>query len=179
MPESSPGDGIGERDRPLRVADLAKIARERSLAELKTWLGDPLALLVGPLPGASQWSGLTRNSTPAARFVSASGFVDHVVVRIPRLSRPVSLGRSVDVDVVIDDDSISKKHASIEALAGERFRVRDLGSRNGTIARGAIIPAGASVTVGPGDVLQLGSASLKLYVCERLYRTLRLLVLEQ
>src|SRR5262249_54883560 len=42
----------------------------------------------------------------------------------------VILGRSKIVDIVIDHASISRRHA--ELSVGNPFRLRDLGSRNGT-----------------------------------------------
>ena len=42
-----------------------------------------------------------------------------------------SIGRSGDNDVVLDDVTVSRKHANIRR-AGERFELIDLGSLNGT-----------------------------------------------
>ncbi len=42
-----------------------------------------------------------------------------------------TIGRSADNDIVIPDDSVSRRHAEIECQAG-RVSIKDLGSKNGT-----------------------------------------------
>ena len=65
----------------------------------------------------------------------------------------VSIGRGVENDIVLEDPSISRRHASIEA--GRRAVVRDLGSRNGVrvnghATRGAQeFEAGDEIGIGP------------------------------
>lgn len=44
-------------------------------------------------------------------------------------------GRHPDVDIFLDDVTVSRRHAEF-ARAGSRFRVRDLGSLNGTYVDG-------------------------------------------
>ena len=43
-----------------------------------------------------------------------------------------SIGRGMDCDLRVDDDSISRKHAEIMALPNDKYLLRDLGSTNGT-----------------------------------------------
>ena len=45
------------------------------------------------------------------------------------------LGRALDNDVVINHASVSRHHAAIEGN-GDGYRVRDLGSQNGTYVDG-------------------------------------------
>lgn len=49
---------------------------------------------------------------------------------IPLNDGPLVIGRSDDADIVIDEPSVSQKHATI-ILRDEELHVRDLGSRNG------------------------------------------------
>jgi hypothetical protein len=57
---------------------------------------------------------------------------------------PVSIGRAAGNDVRLDNDNISRLHASI-ALDGQRIRLTD-SSMNGTFFRGQRIPQGQAVT---------------------------------
>jgi hypothetical protein len=51
---------------------------------------------------------------------------------------PVSLGRSGDNDIALDDRRISRHHATLE-LASGRWTLTDLGSTNGTAVNGRLI----------------------------------------
>jgi len=51
---------------------------------------------------------------------------------------PVSVGRSSDNDIAIDDRRVSRHHAEL-AQTGGRWNLRDLGSTNGTALNGRII----------------------------------------
>jgi pSer/pThr/pTyr-binding forkhead associated (FHA) protein len=50
----------------------------------------------------------------------------------------VTVGRAPDNMVVIDDPSVSSRHAQVE-LTGETYRIKDLGSTNGTRVNGTPI----------------------------------------
>jgi len=63
-----------------------------------------------------------------------------------------SIGRSGDNDVVLDDMTVSRKHANIRR-AGERFELIDLGSLNGTYVNNNSI---ARATLTSGDEIQFG-----------------------
>jgi hypothetical protein len=68
------------------------------------------------------------------------------------------LGRAGDNAIVLDDDRISSHHAHILAGVGG-FRLRDLGSTNGTLVRGEKI---TETTIYAGEEFVLGSTRLKL-----------------
>ena len=63
-----------------------------------------------------------------------------------------SIGRSGDNDVLLDDVTVSRKHANIRR-AGERFELIDLGSLNGTYVNNNSI---ARATLTSGDEIQFG-----------------------
>lgn len=48
-------------------------------------------------------------------------------------SRRFTLGRATTCDIPIADDSVSRVHAEILIVDGDRMLVRDLGSQNGTV----------------------------------------------
>ncbi|HMP78159.1 MAG TPA: SpoIIE family protein phosphatase [Pirellulaceae bacterium] len=53
-------------------------------------------------------------------------------------SQPLVIGRSPNCDIVIDDPSVSRRHAEVYEQHGQ-FYVRDLSSRNGTLVNGTEI----------------------------------------
>jgi DNA-binding NtrC family response regulator len=71
----------------------------------------------------------------------------------------VVLGRDPVCDVVLDDPSISRRHARVRC-AGESLVVEDLGSRNGVFVRGNRV-ACASV-IDPATVLRIGRGLFSL-----------------
>ncbi|MFT3767771.1 MAG: FHA domain-containing protein [Minicystis sp.] len=83
-----------------------------------------------------------------------------------RSGRPITLaarslvGRSSACPVRVDDARASGEHARI-AWRGERWEVRDLGSRNGTFLRGARIARGGAETITAGDELAFGSPTAR------------------
>ena len=62
-------------------------------------------------------------------------------------SRPLVVGRSPDVDIVINDHNVSRRHAEFWRTS-EGVAVRDLGSTNGTFVNGHRIEA---VSLSPRD----------------------------
>ena len=73
---------------------------------------------------------------------------------------PQILGRDRHCDVWIPwDNSVSRRHAEIEVTERELI-LRDLGSLNGTFARGARVEG--EVTLHPGDSIRLGHTELTL-----------------
>lgn len=66
----------------------------------------------------------------------------------------VSLGRSTDADLCIDDPAVSKLHLHFRC-EGNTMTVSDAGSQNGTQLNGARLEPGAQVPLCPGDVLDI------------------------
>jgi sigma-B regulation protein RsbU (phosphoserine phosphatase) len=71
-----------------------------------------------------------------------------------------TIGRHQELDLVIEDMSISRRHAQIEILEPETIILTDLGSHNGTTVNGYRISKPTSVK--PGDIITLGRVDLKL-----------------
>ena len=69
----------------------------------------------------------------------------------------LSIGRDIDTDISIDDDSVSRKHCEIRRH-GTRWLVQDLNSTNGTYVGG--VPIGR-VILHDGDLLKVGSTIFK------------------
>ena len=76
-------------------------------------------------------------------------------LRYPLGPNPVVIGRVGTCAVHDPDLSVSLTHARIEQLPDGRFRVTDLGSRNGTFVNHVRVD---STVLGDGDYLRVGSA---------------------
>ncbi len=72
----------------------------------------------------------------------------------------VILGRGPNVDLAFDDSSMSRQHAALE-FVDQQFRVRDLGSTNGTFLNGKPVQVGE---LQHGDRLEIGSLELQLII---------------
>ena len=68
----------------------------------------------------------------------------------------LTLGRSRDCDVVIDDPNVSRRHAEVRRQ-GEAWVVHDLGSTNGIKVNGRRVE---EAPLSPGDEIGLGLANL-------------------
>src|SRR5262249_4391352 len=62
----------------------------------------------------------------------------------------IVVGRLPGVDVQLDDDSVSRRHAELE-LTPRGVRLKDLNSANGTAVNG--MPVEGSVTLQSGDII--------------------------
>jgi hypothetical protein len=70
----------------------------------------------------------------------------------------IVLGRSSGCQLVLSDDTVSRRHAELRLVDG-RWYLRDLGSSNGTWLNGRRV---VEVEVVPGDEVQLGACRLRL-----------------
>jgi hypothetical protein len=77
-------------------------------------------------------------------------------------ARPVVLGRSEKADIVIPDDSVSKKHCAFEAKAGG-MTVTDLGSTNGTSLNDVALEPNKPYEIKSGESLTTGHFSFTYY----------------
>ena len=84
--------------------------------------------------------------------------------RIELEGKTISVGRAPGNTVVVDDDRASRKHCIIEPENGQ-FRLRDLGSRNGTRVNGVRLLDEAEVS--PGDRVSFGDARFRLAEASR------------
>ncbi|MBW1870724.1 MAG: FHA domain-containing protein, partial [Deltaproteobacteria bacterium] len=69
----------------------------------------------------------------------------------------ITIGRTMDNDVVIPDPGISRQHMSIRDKGGA-YIVKDLGSSNGTKLNGKKV---GEEVLRPGDVIMMGTVQVR------------------
>jgi hypothetical protein len=74
------------------------------------------------------------------------------------MDREIVVGRSSDLDMVLVEDMVSRKHAKISA-AGDQIVIQDLGSTNGTFVNGEKIK---KARLKEGDRILIGTSIIKL-----------------
>jgi hypothetical protein len=74
------------------------------------------------------------------------------------MEREIIIGRSSDLDMVLVEDMVSRKHAKI-ATAGQQIVIQDLGSTNGTFVNGEKVK---KVRLKEGDRILIGTSIIKL-----------------
>jgi pSer/pThr/pTyr-binding forkhead associated (FHA) protein len=115
---------------------------------------------------------LSVNGSPPLRE-----FLDHYTARVMLVSGPgagasftidrerVLVGRGPGVDHAFADPAMSRQHAAIE-FCGTGFRIRDLGSTNGTLLNGTAVQ---SAEMSHGDRFEIGGWHFLLAIEEREY----------
>ncbi|MEU5598101.1 FHA domain-containing protein [Streptomyces sp. NPDC020298] len=73
----------------------------------------------------------------------------------------VTIGRSADADVPLDDPDVSRLHCAVTVAADGRVSVADLGSTNGTALDGARV-GDRQLRFAPGALLRIGESALRL-----------------
>ncbi|WP_330293692.1 FHA domain-containing protein [Streptomyces sp. NBC_00576] len=73
----------------------------------------------------------------------------------------ITIGRSADADVPLDDPDVSRLHCAVTVAADGRIGVADLGSTNGTTLSGTRLGT-RPVRLAPGALLRIGESALRL-----------------
>lgn len=151
----------------LSIQELRALASRLTLTAFEQQMG-PFALIQRPpqplqaqaLLQASRRTVLKKRSDAESALTLILEFENLVVVSLPPV-RPVDefiVGRLPDCDVVVDDPSVSKRHAQLTWDAQERrCTVKDLSSRNGTYVDEVELGR-RDAQLRDGDVLSFGDA---------------------
>jgi pSer/pThr/pTyr-binding forkhead associated (FHA) protein len=121
--------------------------------------GSPAAATAGVAAstGAAESRAAGANAAASANgpcLLGASG------ERFPlRVGAATTLGRALDNDIVVNHASVSRHHASIDAVNGA-FRLRDLGSQNGTYVG---VERVTEASIADGDSVKLGDAAFTFH----------------
>jgi hypothetical protein len=75
-----------------------------------------------------------------------------------RMEREIVIGRSSDLDMVLVEDMVSRKHAKI-STAGKEITISDMGSTNGTFVNGEKVK---KQRLKEGDRILIGTSIIKL-----------------
>ena len=94
-------------------------------------------------------------AVPAHLFVRSGKLIGRQFL----LGEPVTLGRSPDNVIHLDDQKVSRHHARIEGGDG-RYFIEDLGSSNGTTVNGQLINQKTALQI--GDQIAIGSTLFEL-----------------
>ena len=78
-------------------------------------------------------------------------------------SGEVCIGRSSDIDVVLIEDMVSRKHAQI-TINGNELKIEDLGSTNGTFVNGERV---TDMKLQQGDRILIGTSIMKLVEADK------------
>jgi sigma-B regulation protein RsbU (phosphoserine phosphatase) len=85
---------------------------------------------------------------------------------IARGDGPVVIGRSASCELTLQDDSVSRRHATLVRKRGQWF-VLDEGSSGGTFVNGHRIEKGHPTPVGAGDLVRIGPWAFRAALGER------------
>src|SRR3954447_2714073 len=81
-----------------------------------------------------------------------------------RMEREIIIGRSSDLDMVLVEDMVSRKHAKI-STAGGQVTIQDMGSTNGTFVNGEKVK---KARIKEGDRILIGTSIIKLIAVDSL-----------
>ena len=128
----------------LSVRELKALASRLDAAALEKQLG-PFVLVQRPWQKTAEGAGAPPKTTRVLgkrKQQSPLDFEDLWVATLPPMSEmdAFAIGRSPDCDVVLDEDTVSKRHARIDWL-GTVAELEDLGSSNGTFVNGQKVRA--------------------------------------
>ncbi len=76
--------------------------------------------------------------------------------------REISVGRSSEADVPLDDPDVSRLHLALHLAADGQVTVRDLGSTNGSTLDGRFVSPEEAVPLGEPGLLRLGESTLQV-----------------
>lgn len=91
--------------------------------------------------------------------------LDQQTGRVHALAAHVLIGRSSACTLRIDDARTSGEHARL-GWQGERWHVRDLGSRNGTLVNDAALARGGAADLSEGDAVAFGDPSRRFVLTD-------------
>ncbi|MBX3284859.1 MAG: DUF3662 domain-containing protein [Actinobacteria bacterium] len=143
-------------DGPVEIDFQADPARHRGVPGALVTSADPDPTPPPP-PAPPPAAPAPRTSAPGRTFVLVRADTGE---RIP-LRDPLTIGRSRDRDVTVDDGRVSRAHARVERLRGG-WAVVDEGSANGTTVDGEAVVPHRPHALRPGSVIGVGPVELRV-----------------
>lgn len=143
-------------------------ARDPGYAELLLWYGVPIALVILIMLTLLTLFTLSRRhkpQVPASRISYADikplAYLitqDEKGENYPVTSATWRIGRSMDNEMTIDDNSISRRHAEIQRETNGQFVVYDRGSTNGVYVNNRKV---SRHLLTEGDIIEIGDVFLR------------------
>ena len=96
----------------------------------------------------------------ALRFISGKYKGGEYILSV---SKEIYVGRRSDIDLVLMEDMVSRKHARIRIEQGE-IQIKDLGSTNGTFVNEAEVTPKARVGLKDGDAISMGDVEATFHL---------------
>jgi hypothetical protein len=171
----------------LSIKELRELGSSLKLAAFRKQLG-PFVLIQRPpgktaggtdlmgLPANVQGTFISKSQDHSAGMMSLLfEFEDLMVASIPPMegNEELSVGRQPDCDLVLDDGSVSKRHAILKWDAtSKQCTLQDLNSTNGTFLNSSSKVRG-EVTLRDGDILSFGDVQFWYVLSETLHQRLR------
>lgn len=162
------------------VKELRSLVRNSTAPDFKRQLG-PFALVQKPPDervrriavslGAQDTLASIQRQDPKALQELMFHFDDLVVATLPSLADrdQLMVGRLPDCDLMIEDPSVSKRHAVLRwDRVMRRCTVSDNGSTNGTTVNGVGL-AGPDFQLKDGDMVSFGNAAFCFLLTDTLY----------
>ena len=130
------------------------------LSSVPIWEGTLLEIAPGCEQLPSQSPQMQGNRSGRRSTLVVTGGLRSGTRLVPPASDTWVIGRSGDCDLVLDDPTISRRHARVKVgRAGKRLVIGDLGSRNGTVVAGQAVTAPTRVPV--RAAIRLGATCLQ------------------
>jgi pSer/pThr/pTyr-binding forkhead associated (FHA) protein len=110
--------------------------------------------------------------TQSGLAVPAIGGGDPMAVVIEKtkanaFQRRITIGRTANNDIVLDDNSVSRFHAWIEFQdEAQEWVLVDAGSRNGSVVAGRRLAPKAPATLSNGQSVRIGALQLTYYTAQ-------------
>jgi len=161
--EGTKTESVGSQKKPLPEVKLPPpeaVYRETGIQRIDNLIKDELdTFSKWDHPGESESKGKSV-SVPKVKVILSPRRGPEGIGVIECTKASTSFGRK-DVDVRLNDLDCSRKHASVEIVAGSKAFVRDLASTNGTYVNGKKI---SYQEVKSGDLVQIGQTIFEVTV---------------
>lgn len=147
---------LGTKSLPKAKNAGVKPSREPTAANGRALKAQPprSTRVVAAIKDKPAGSALARRPGPQrASGPQLRGLTGGVTGKTFPLKGTLTVGRVAGVDLQIDDDSVSRRHAEL-VVQGREVTVKDLGSANGTTVNGA--PISDETILAAGDIIQFG-----------------------
>jgi hypothetical protein len=101
-------------------------------------------------------NGAVKENKPYLKLLNQRELLNFKVEEVYTLDKNLSLGRTSDNDIALDDPFLSKKHAMF-TVRESKIYLEDLNSRNGTFLNGNRLNMGVDAQLTDGDKISMGN----------------------